>query len=290
MIRTIGVVIISLIGLCVIGQNQPNPFDLQYRPARPNTGIVSPKKPDTAKTSILITPPPEKSSEIDSPASSLTITDTFKVAEPDPNPFEVGRADDTNSLAVDNEVVEEAGEIDLFPSTERKRPSRGIQIFLLLFSLLFLIFIVNVERSFVKDLWRVISNENYSSLHLRNQRNTMRRILLFMGYSVFIIQAGIFLYHSMSIFGYRGTLFDNVWICMALVMVVYLVRHSVIGYLRWLFNNEKEMTLFSFDISIFNIMVGLVLLPINVMLNFGPESLTKPLIIIGVIVAAVAYL
>src|SRR5688572_24470081 len=105
MIRTIGVILISLFGLCVIGQNQTNPFDLKYRPVKENTGTVSPKKPDTVRTSILITPPPEK---IDSPASSLTITDTFKVAEPDPNPFEVGIEDDTNSLAVDNETVKEA--------------------------------------------------------------------------------------------------------------------------------------------------------------------------------------
>ena len=50
------------------------------------------------------------------------------------------------------------------------------------------------------------------------------------------------------------------------------------------------MTLFSFDISIFNIMVGLVLLPLNVLLNFGPESMAKPLIIIGIIAFAIAYL
>lgn len=291
MIRTIGVVIISLCGLCVIGQNQTNPFDLKYRPAKPGTtGTVTVKKPDTAKSRILISPFPEKSLKIDSIPSSLTITDTFKVEEPNPNPFEVGIADDTNSLAVDNEVVEEAQDIDILPPAERKRPSRGIQIFLLLFSLLLLIFIVNVERSFVKDLWRVISNENYSSLHLRNQRNTMRQILLLMGYLVFIIQAGIFLYHALSNFNYEGQLFDNVGTCIALVLVIYLIRHSVIRYLRWLFNNDKEMTLFSFDISTFNIMVGLVLLPINVMLNFGPESLAKPLIIIGLVAIIGAYL
>ena len=290
MIRTIGVVIISLFGLCAIGQNQTNPFDLKYRPVKANTGIVSPKKPDTAKTSILIIPPAEKTPKIDSPASSLTITDTFKGAVPDPNPFEVEIADDTSGLAIDNETVEEAKDIDLLPPAERKRPSRGIQIFLLLFSLLLLIFIVNVERSFVKDLWRVISNENYSSLHLRNQRNTMRQILLLMGYLVFIMQAGIFLYHALRNFNYNGQLFDNVGICMALVLMIYLVRHSVIRYLRWLFNNDKEMTLYSFDISTFNIMVGLVLLPINVMLNFGPESLAKPLIIIGLVAIIGAYL
>jgi hypothetical protein len=50
------------------------------------------------------------------------------------------------------------------------------------------------------------------------------------------------------------------------------------------------MTLFGFDISIFNTMVGLVLLPINILLLFGPESIDKPLIIIGIISFSAAYL
>jgi hypothetical protein len=149
---------------------------------------------------------------------------------------------------------------------------------------------VNVERTFVRDLWRVISNENYSSLHHRNQRHTMRQILLLMGYLVFILQAGIFLYHTLDVFEYKGTLLDSIWACLGLILMVYLVRHGVIRYLKWLFNNDKEMTLFGFDISIFNIMVGLVLLPVNILLNFGPESMSKPLIIMGIIALCMAYL
>jgi hypothetical protein len=118
----------------------------------------------------------------------------------------------------------------------------------------------------------------------------MRQILLMMGYLVFVLQAGIFLYHVLLQFNYTGSLFDNIWICIALVACIYLIRHGIIRYLRWLFNNDKEMTLFSFDISIFNIMVGLILLPVNVLLNFGPESITKPLIIIGIAAVGVAYL
>ena len=74
------------------------------------------------------------------------------------------------------------------------------------------------------------------------------------------------------------------------MLCIYLTRHFVIRYLRWLFNNEKELTLYGFDISIFNTMVGLVLVPINVLLIFGPENIYKPLVIIGVIAIALAYM
>ena len=267
---------------------QQNPFDLKYRKPSPKSEIrpVNPPTKDTTALVIKSTPvkPPVRSDT----SSNVITRDTQPVAVGS-NPFEKSNIEVRDSILTSEKETKEIKTVQ--PAVkEARRPSKGVQIFFLLLSLLFLIFIVNVERSFVRDLWKVISNENYSSLHHRNQRNTMRQILLLMGYFVFIIQAGIFLYHTLVTFNYRGTLLDNVWICMALVLVVYIIRHAVIAYLRWLFNNVKEMTLFSFDISIFNIMVGLVLLPINVMINFGPDSLIKPLIIIGLIVVLVAYL
>jgi hypothetical protein len=104
------------------------------------------------------------------------------------------------------------------------------------------------------------------------------------------MQAGLFIYQALRIFNSRGSLMDNVWVAIALVLLVYLIRHAGIRYFRWLFNNDKELTLFGFDISIFNTMVGLVLLPVNVLIIFGPEGIHKSLIIIGVIVIVTAYL
>lgn len=285
---------LRLILVCLLGffiqclSAQQNPFDLKFRKPSPKSEIkpVPPPSKDTTALVIKSTPviPPAKPD-----ISSKTVKRDTQPVTVRSNPFEKSIIEAGDSTLTTEKAVKEIKTI--VPAIkEPRRPSKGVQIFFLLLSLLFLIFIVNVERSFVRDLWKVISNENYSSLHLRNQRNTMRQILLLMGYFVFIIQAGIFLYHTLVIFNYQGTLLDNVWTCMALILVVYTIRHSVIGYLRWLFNNQKEMTLFSFDISIFNIMVGLVLLPINVIINFGPDSLTKPLIIIGLIVVLVAYL
>jgi hypothetical protein len=118
----------------------------------------------------------------------------------------------------------------------------------------------------------------------------MRQILLLMGYAVFIFQAGIFIFNAMRVFGYNGPVRMNIWIPMLFVLLIYIIRHGMIRYLRWLFNNQKEMTLFSFDISIFNTMVGLVLLPINILILFGPETMTKPLIIIGLIAIVAAYM
>ena len=294
MIRFLGIFLLVASTTLVWGQTSTNPFDLKYRTSRP----------------IKTTPAVIKQVPIDSlrkaqtpdPVPGAGISDTFKPA-PDTsampsgnsgnNPFEVNKSLDTTNKAVliPSDTVKNNNAVGkIIPPVLKKNTAKGFQIFFLLLSLLFLIFIVNVERSFVRDLWRVISNENYSSLHHRNQRNTMRQILLMMGYTVFIIQAGLFIFHGFRIFRPYGSSLDNVWLTTALVLGIYLTRHGMIRYLRWLFNNDKELTLFGFDISIFNTMVGLVLLPINILVIFGPESIHKPLIFIGIATLAAAYL
>jgi hypothetical protein len=170
------------------------------------------------------------------------------------------------------------------------RPARGFQITFLLFALLLLIFIVNVEQGYVRDMWRVIANENYSSLQQRNQRSTMRQILTFLGYVVFILQAGLFLFHAMEVLGWRSPVIHSLWMSTLLVACVYAARHLALRYLRWLFNRERQLTLYAFDITVFNTMVGLVLLPLNVLLLFGPDSLHKPLIWVGLVTFGCAYL
>ncbi len=302
MIRILGIAFLIAYTSVVWGQTSGNPFDLKYRPAKSNVpgttkpiliptdtlskaGLSVPKSNSGPDTTKMLEDISDRPGTIFSGDTTMPGTST--------NPFERSEAKDsmagTSVTKVDSATSNQAIKKLPIPAT-RSNTSRGFQIFFLLLSLLFLIFIVNVERSFVRDLWRVISNENYSSLHHRNQRNTMRQILLMMGYTVFIIQAGLFIYNAMRVFNYPGTVLDNVWTSIALVLCVYLTRHFVIRYLRWLFNNEKELTLYGFDISIFNTMVGLVLVPINVLLIFGPENIYKPLVIIGVITIILAYM
>lgn len=302
MIRILGIAFLIAFTSVVWGQTSGNPFDLKYRPARSNAPatpqpIIKPSdtlsKPGVSVPKSNIDPDSGKvlQDTMDLPGAVLSRDTSLPGIST--NPFERSEALDslTGTAITKVDSASSSPTIKKLPIPALKsKASRGFQIFFLLLSLLFLIFIVNVERSFVRDLWRVISNENYSSLHHRNQRNTMRQILLMMGYTVFIIQAGLFIYNSLRVYNYSGTVLDNVGTTIALVLCIYLTRHGVINYLRWLFNNEKELTLFGFDISIFNTMVGLVLVPINVLLIFGPENIHKPLVIIGVVTIALAYL
>lgn len=176
------------------------------------------------------------------------------------------------------------------PLKDLKKPSKGIQVFFLLLSILLLIFIVNVEQGYFRDHWKVIANENYSALQQRNQRSTMRQIINVLGYLIFILQASIFLYHTQNILDIYSPFINTIWSCLFLVATIYIARHLVLRYVKWLFNRERQLMLFGFDITTFNTMVGIVLIPITSLLLFGPESFQKPLVIIGIILIAGAYL
>lgn len=292
--RFLGIVILLVWLSDICAQSTRNPFDLTYRKAAPPSAKQTMPEDTVSKEIFQVspdTPPvPQSDQQKDTAVIPVTISDTMPPGEAS-NPFETGTADSSDQIAGDQETIDSTVTKEPIPSKARYYyASRGFQIFFLLLSILFLIFIVNVERSYIRDLWRVISNENYSSLHHRNQRNTMRQILLLMGYIIFIFQAGLFVHQTLHFYGYNDTLLSSLWISMGLILGIYLVRHGVIRYLKWLFNNEKEFSLYAFDISIFNTMVGLILLPINILLIFGPETLYNPLIVIGIVVIGAAYL
>ncbi len=297
--RILGILLLVALTNGLWSQSAPNPFDLKYRKSKSPSSLEKQqaKTPrDTVEDVIQITKPENvQAKNFDTTPSNieaigdtlLQAADSFSI---DLNPFETGASTDSAAGGSVAEKDSSASNEGVIGPPRKQFGSRGFQIFFLLLSLLFLIFVVNVERSFIRDLWRVISNENYSSLHHRNQRNTMRQILLLMGYSIFVFQAGLFINQSLIVYGLTGSILSNIWFSMGLVLGIYLVRHAVIRYLKWLFNNEKELSLYAFDISIFNTMVGMILLPINILLIFGPDTMFNALIIIGVITIGAAYL
>lgn len=295
----LGIIVLMVMAGGLWGQSSQNPFDLKYREARPGKSPIEQSvtpadtvKPLVSPETIESTSPAKPSDGLTADTSDFSIISELKDSSGSPgNPFETNVNPDEPEKGEEPLAIKEKEESDAVPTTVKKEyGSRGFQMFFLLLSILFLIFIVNVERSFIRDLWRVISNENYSSLHHRNQRNTMRQILLLMGYFIFFLQAGLFIHLSLQVHQVTEGIMTSLWLSIAVVLGVYLVRHSVIRYLKWLFNNEKELSLFAFDISIFNTMVGLILLPINILLIFGPETMYNALIITGLVVAGVAYL
>ncbi|MBK8109486.1 MAG: DUF4271 domain-containing protein [Saprospiraceae bacterium] len=63
---------------------------------------------------------------------------------------------------------------------------------------------------------------------------------------------------------------------------IYLFRHAFMWLLGALFPVSKESSLYSYIILVFNILLGLLIVPVNLMLAYGPEAMYSLVLYMGI--------
>lgn len=230
--------------------NDKNPFNVTHIPLRRSTITKSPK----ART------PVEKTTK---PSTSPT-----------------NEAKPTSSIASTNEITQEKKK-DFF--------RRNLPLLFLFISFLILALVVTNGRKTISNIVRSIYNENYLK-QIKTQSDDGRTFGYVILYILFIINASLFFFLILSDHIELSSSKMFLYI-MAVILTVYNVRHSVLFYLGMIFKDlKKETSEYSFTVQIFNVVVGLILIPINLLLAFGPESFFKPLLFIGVAAVILMYL
>ena len=67
-------------------------------------------------------------------------------------------------------------------------------------------------------------------------------------------------------------------VCIALVFATILLKHGVLSLMSILYPPKQEINRYNFLIIVFGIVVGLLLVPVNILLTFGPENLHEWLV------------
>ena len=169
--------------------------------------------------------------------------------------------------------------------TEGKSSEKGSNAFLfwLIFLSGFLIAIViNTQRGAISNISKAITNENMLKLNHREERKGTvgHYIILYISY---FINAAIFIY--LMIYHLQGqsgwTLFATLF---GAVVGAYLLKHIFLSILASAFPISREVSLYGFTIQTFNLFLGLVLIPFNLIIAFGPENIAIPLIYVSVVV------
>ena len=114
----------------------------------------------------------------------------------------------------------------------------------------------------------------------REQHGTILAFPYLLLYILFFISAGIFIFLISTYYGVR---FSNshlldLFIHMGLVLGLFMLKHLVLNVIGYGFPVYKEVKQYSFTITIFGIVLGLLLIPANVLLAFAPANMTKMLI------------
>jgi hypothetical protein len=261
---------ISAEALC---QRRSNPFEIiprldsvrQHDESSSNTQDFIPMDNDTLSKITF----DEKTDgiSVDSDENELTRTSSL-LTDPKYNPFEVDHVPIRK-----NRLSEQAKKVDfgtaIVSSTAK---TNNFLIWLLMISAALLAIVVSGRRNIFGVIYRSVFNENMLKLFHReeSQKPSSHIILL---YAIYAINACTFTYLSVS--GNSTIKGLKLWSAiLLLVIIVYAIRHLSLSVLGYLFRIEKSTGLYSFTVMLINFAIGLMLIPFNLLIAFGPDKIS----------------
>lgn len=282
-------------------QSSSNPFDIIHTGTSDASRTIDTVKaiPESTNRFDIISSDIEEdtTSVVSNQKTKTSVTDTedsIALEEPisaDPaftsdNPFDISRTNSRKSSKKSSSVtkapkenttrlVAEKNKHDIsIPSFATKKPINNKYLLLpLLLCLGTLAFVLHFNSNILKNALNSFTNNNVLMLQQRLENNgfTLQYILL---YIVFIVQAGI----NLSLILQRFSLpFKHISFIATLlaVLLIYLTRHIFLYIVGREYNLKKESDQYSFTIVTYNILFGIFLIPINLLIIFGPESLAN---------------
>jgi hypothetical protein len=196
--------------------------------------------------------------------------------------------DDDNQLINQNE---DASSSNLAPVQNIGKKISGAFLALIFLGIfLLLTIIVNINRGLLNKIYRASLNENFSALLYRERKHSSLNYLYSIAYVIFFINVGLFIY-LIQFLGESGS--DKkfpLWLLTLAPIAIYVTRHLIMRVLAHVFPITKEVNQFNFNIVVFNIMIGLVLIPINLFLAYGPSILHLPILYGTIFILAGLYL
>ncbi len=232
----------------------------------------------------------------------VLFSSTFVSAQNGDNPFElkdrleVEATSDSEKEEVDTRIIQSDNPFDIATQPIKKTTispvpvtspadkndtiantatSKNYLFWVFFLVLAFFTTVISISRKRLEQSYRAFLNDNFlRQLHRVNQGNFS--FSYFLLYLSFFLNAGIFIYLAANYFG--ASLPQNFsWIfliCLG-VALAFLFKHIVLFFIQSVFPISKEIKLYSFSIMVFSVILGIVLLPINILAAFAPEGLIK---------------
>lgn len=162
----------------------------------------------------------------------------------------------------------------------------AILVMLVWMTLLFIIF-----RVFIVKVWDAFLNENILN-QLMRERSPGSSLAMLLFYLFFVYNAGLFLFLSLSefdIYLHKQNIIG--WLLLAGGLGVFLLlKHFEWSALGTILPAKKELSTFSFTFMVFNITIGLLMVPVILFVAYAPESIKIYAIYTGVAVFGLVYL
>lgn len=207
---------------------------------------------------------------------------TAKVATNTGNPFDIYRSADPSGSQRTFQAVKKRIVI--------KQKPGNFRFWMLLGMLSYLMFLVSTSRSFLQKIYGGFLNDNLLRIQYRELSGvTLPGYLVF--YTLSIINAAIFAYLALDFSGNVSP--DNrleiLLSCIFGIAIAFMLKHIVLGLMGFIFPITKEVGLYTMTISVFNIILGLMLAPMNLLIAYAPATMTKGLLIFAIAAILLVY-
>lgn len=297
------VLIFLFISIGCFSQGTNNPFEIQSRldsiyesdPSEENSAInifdvIREDDPLIPETFDLGEEDTETESSIIPTVGEETADEQVLEVEEDNenvNPFDVSHVPIRRSK-LKNEADAFTTKKALNNPQNKEKGSNAFLFWLILLTGFILAIVINTKRGVISSVTKAITNENVLKLNHREEKKGANGHYLLLYFS-FFINAAIFgylvLYHFNGMNGWQ--VFQLMFLS---ILGIYLIRHLFLKLIGGSFPIQKEVSLYGFTIQSFNLFIGIMLIPMNLIIAFGPEKTAIPFIYISVIILGVLYL
>ncbi|MCG8329102.1 MAG: DUF4271 domain-containing protein [Chitinophagales bacterium] len=228
------------------------------------------------------------------------------------NPFElIPRLDLPPESEETSQIADTGNPFDIIPPRESARPvrpdlelkpdpvkrvitqpNRRLLLITNTSLLILLTILVTLLRSQLGRTYRAFLNDNLLA-QLQRERETVGGIPYYLFYIFAILSIGFFVFLIVQEFEYSFYT-QNPWkglgISIGLLAVLLLAKHTTLSLIGYIFPIQKEIALYSMTIIVFSIIIGIILIPINLLVSFAPEGLTRMITYIALAIIILIYL
>ncbi|MEL6143633.1 MAG: DUF4271 domain-containing protein, partial [Bacteroidota bacterium] len=145
-------------------------------------------------------------------------------------------------------------------------------------------------RPFLTRCYRAIFNDGLLS-QLFRQRENGQDFVFYLCYSLFFLAGGFFIYLVGQAFeSFPSDLPWQYWTSLSLLLFVLIMgKHLLLSILSWLFPIDAELRKYNFAIMVFGIVIGMLLVPVNLLISYAPSGSTKTVVIMSILVLVGLY-
>jgi hypothetical protein len=210
------------------------------------------------------------------------------------NPFEILRGASVSPDSISKTAINTAPQnLEQLPSAllDKKVYSKNFLFWVFMITLMLMAFVVANARSMISSSYTAIISDNAMRLMNKQAFGWGNAIYLAL-YALFWINGGIFAYLLMSYFGVKSPYGQTVTflLCIGGVALIFILKHMLLFIIAHVFPIEKEIKTYNFIVLTAGVLLGMLLMPFNVLIAYSPSGFSEVFIYLAFAIIGLVYL